>query len=124
MSDTIQIRLKNCAFFGRHGAFESEYQLGQRFYVDIDMDVLPTKALSEDDLESTVDYGAVFSVAQKVVQEERFYLIEALAHRIGTVLCETFTQIRKVGVAVRKPSAPIEGILDYAEVRVECWKDD
>ena len=124
MSETIQIRLKNCAFFGRHGAFESEYQLGQRFYVDIDMEVLPTKALSEDNLGSTVDYGAVFAVAQNVVQEERFYLIEALAHHIGTVLCETFGAIRKVCVVVRKPSAPIAGILDYAEVRVECTQDD
>ncbi len=124
MSDTIEIRLKNCAFFGRHGALESEHQLGQRFYVDIDMEVQPTKALSEDDLESTVDYGAVFEVARSVVQEERFYLIEALAHRIGTVLCETFAPIRKVCVVVRKPSAPIAGILDHAEVRVVCARDD
>jgi dihydroneopterin aldolase len=121
MTETIQIRLKNCAFFGRHGAFESEYELGQRFYVDIEMDVLPTKALTEDDLQSTVDYGAVFSVAEKVVQEERFYLIEALAHRIGRVLCDTFPPIRHVRIVVRKPSAPIAGILDYAEVCVECF---
>jgi len=119
MSGLIQIRLKNCAFFGRHGALESEYELGQRFYVDIDMDVRPTKVLEEDDLESTVDYGAVFSVAQKVVQDERFYLIEALAHRIGTVLCQAFPQIERVRITIRKPSAPIAGILDYAEVCVE-----
>ncbi|MCR9135020.1 MAG: dihydroneopterin aldolase [Alphaproteobacteria bacterium] len=124
MTETIKIKLKNCAFFGRHGALESEFELGQRFYVDIEMEVRPTRALSDDDLESTVDYGAVFSVAEQVVQNERFYLIEALAHRIGTVLCDTFQPIRRVLVVVRKPSAPIAGILDYAEVSVECAAAD
>ena len=119
MSDVIRIKLRNCAFFGRHGVFESEYELGQRFYVDIDMDIRPTKALEEDDLEGTVDYGAVFSAAQQVVQNERFYLIEALAHRIGRVLCDTFPQVERALITVRKPSAPIAGILDYVEVCVE-----
>ncbi len=124
MSEMIRIRLKNCAFFGRHGVLESEAELGQRFFVDIDMQVQPTKALSDDDLASTVDYGAVFGVAQRVVEKERYYLIEALADRIGTTLIAEFPAVRRVEITVRKPSAPIAGILDYAEVSVECMAGD
>ena len=29
-----QIRMMNCAFFARHGVFDQEEFLGQRFYVE------------------------------------------------------------------------------------------
>lgn len=120
MTDTIHIRLRNCSFFGRHGVLESEADLGQRFFVDIDMEVLPTRPLAEDDLASTVDYGAVFELVRRVVETERFALIEALADCIGRSLIADFAPVRRVTVTVRKPSAPIAGILDYAEVSVVC----
>lgn len=124
MTDTISIRLKNCSFFGRHGVLQSEYELGQRFFVDIDMTVRPGRPLSEDDLASTVDYGAVFESARRAVETERFFLIEALADHIGRSLIAEFSAVRSVVVTVRKPSAPIAGILDHAEVSVECVAED
>ena len=39
------IRIKNCAFFARHGVFEAEETLGQRFYVDALLEVYPGNAL-------------------------------------------------------------------------------
>ena len=103
MNTTFRIGLKNCSFFARHGVLEAEQQLGQRFFVDVDMHVCAGKALSHDDLDSTVDYG----------------VIEALAYRIGSGLCETFPQIKRVSVTIRKPGAPVPGVLDHAEVCVE-----
>ena len=120
MTKTFTITLKNCAFFARHGALESEEELGQRFFVDIEMVVAPTRPLDQDDLEGTVDYGVVFSVAEQIVERERFNLIEALADRIGNAVCEQFESVELARITVRKPSVPIAGILDYAEVCVEC----
>ena len=33
------IRMKNCAFFARHGVLDEEEALGQRFYVDANLTV-------------------------------------------------------------------------------------
>ena len=40
------IRMKNCAFFARHGVLDEEEALGQRFYVDAELTVEPGRALS------------------------------------------------------------------------------
>jgi dihydroneopterin aldolase len=50
-----QIRMKNCAFFARHGVFDEEEMLGQRFYVDATLTVDPGGALEADAIEGTVD---------------------------------------------------------------------
>ncbi|RUX35071.1 hypothetical protein EOA33_36345, partial [Mesorhizobium sp. M4A.F.Ca.ET.050.02.1.1] len=38
------IRMKNCAFFARHGVLDEEETLGQRFYVDAALTVEPGRA--------------------------------------------------------------------------------
>ncbi|MCY6380329.1 dihydroneopterin aldolase [Hoeflea prorocentri] len=123
MSETYRIGLKNCVFFARHGVFEAEAQLGQSFHVDIDMDVACGDALQSDNPGDAVDYGAVHTSVQEIVTGERFKLIEALAYKIGQALCMQFPAIRKVMVTIRKPGAPIEGVFDHAEVRVEYVSD-
>ncbi|TIU05488.1 MAG: dihydroneopterin aldolase, partial [Mesorhizobium sp.] len=51
------IRMKNCAFFARHGVLDEEETLGQRFYVDAALSVEPGRALVDDSIEDTVHYG-------------------------------------------------------------------
>jgi 7,8-dihydroneopterin aldolase/epimerase/oxygenase len=113
------ITLKNCAFFAHHGAFQEEAVLGQRFFVDAEIDVPAGRALTDDDLTDTMHYGHAFEVIEQVVTTTRRALIEALAQDVALALCEKFPMIRRVAITVRKPSVPIAGILDYVEVRVE-----
>ena len=114
-----QIRLKNCAFFARHGVHDEEEALGQRFYVDAVLSVDPGRALAEDSIEGTVDYGVAFGVIEKIVTGQRRYLIEALAQEIATVLSARFPQISRARITVRKPNAPVPGVLDYVQVTVD-----
>jgi 7,8-dihydroneopterin aldolase/epimerase/oxygenase len=116
---TYQITLKNCAFFARHGVFEQENALGQRFFVDVVMDVEGGDALVSDNVESTVHYGLAYERVEQVMTGTRRNLIEALAKDVAIALCDWSPLIRRVEVAIRKPSAPIAGILDYVEVRLE-----
>lgn len=112
------IRLHNCAFFARHGSLPEEQVLGQRFFIDAELTLDAPAALENDDVAETVHYGEVFKLIEKIAMGERFNLIEALAHRIGTALMAQFPKICVVEVTVRKPSVPIEGILDGASVTV------
>lgn len=113
------ISMKNCAFFARHGFYDEEVFLGQRFFVDVVMDVETDAPVENDQLEDTVNYGVAFTVVEKIVMGKRRYLIEALAADIANGLCERYHQIKRVEVAVRKPNSPVPGILDHVEVRLE-----
>lgn len=116
---TYTIILKNCAFYARHGVLKEESVLGQRFFIDAELDVPAGAALTDDDLHATIHYGHAFTVIEQVVTQTRRALIEALANDIALALCDKFPLIRRAAITVRKPSVPIPGILDYVEVRVE-----
>jgi 7,8-dihydroneopterin aldolase/epimerase/oxygenase len=114
-----QITLKNCAFFARHGVFEPEAALGQRFFVDVVMDVEAQDALVSDDVATTVHYGLAYEIVERIMTGTRRNLIETLANDVAVGLVSWSPLVRRAEVAIRKPSAPIAGILDYVEVRVE-----
>ena len=116
------IRLKNCAFFARHGVLDEEEALGQRFYVDAVLSVEPGRALVDDAIEETVNYGIAFTVIEKIITGKRRFLIEALAMEVAKALTERFPQIRRAEITVRKPNAPVPGVLDYVEVTV-VWPE-
>lgn len=119
MADSYTITLKNCGFFARHGVHDQEEFLGQRFFIDAELKVRFSNALQEDVLDGTVDYGQVFTAIEEIVTGQRRYLIEALALDIAKTLCDRFAPVMAARITVRKPSAPITGMLDYVEVTVE-----
>jgi dihydroneopterin aldolase len=112
------IRLKNCAFFARHGVRDEEEVLGQRFYVDADLQVAPVEPLDSDSMAATVDYGTAFQAIEEIITGKRRFLIEALALEVGKALCERFPQIVRAEITIRKPNAPVPGVLDHVEVTV------
>jgi dihydroneopterin aldolase len=61
----------------------------------------------------------VYDIVSDLVTGSRRNLIEALAADIAKALCAWSPLIRRAEITVRKPSVPIAGILDYAEVRVQ-----
>ena len=81
--------------------------------------VIAGKALESDSIEDTVNYGIAFTVIEEIVVGKRRYLIEALALDIAKGLCERFHQITRAKITVRKPSAPVPGVLDFVQVSVE-----
>ncbi len=112
------IRMKNCAFFARHGVLDEEETLGQRFYVDAAPTVDPGSALEEDSIEATVDYGVAFELIEKIITGARRFLIESLALEVAKALTVRFPQITRAEITVRKPNAPVRGVLDHVEVTI------
>ena len=114
-----KILLKNMSFYGYHGVLEEEKRLGQRFYVDVTLFLNLQKAGASDDLQDTVNYARVYALTEEIVTGKKFYLLEAVAKTICTRIQEQFPEVKGVRVAVRKPSVPIAGVLDYTEVTLE-----
>ena len=59
---------------------------------------------------------------EKIVTGHRRFLIEALALEVAKALAARFPQIRKAEITVRKPNAPVPGVLDHVEVNV-VWPE-
>jgi dihydroneopterin aldolase len=112
------IRLCNMQFYGRHGVNPEEQALGQRFEVDVDLRVDTRPAALHDDLRLTINYAQVYKVVKQIVEEERFALIETLAETIALHIGRQFAP-ESVRVCVRKPHAPMKGVLDYVAVDIE-----
>ncbi|MGM0472053.1 MAG: dihydroneopterin aldolase [Bacillota bacterium] len=113
------IRLKGLKFYGYHGVLAEEKELGQRFIVDLALQTDLKPAGVSDDLTESINYAEVYEVTKQVVEGESYDLIEAVAESIAAKLLSEFTRIKQVQVQVKKPAAPVAGILDWAEVEIE-----
>ena len=115
--DTIHLR--NMQFFAYHGVNPEEKALGQRFEVDVALRMDTRPAGLSDDLQQTINYAQVYKVVKRIVEEERFDLIEALAETLAMQIGKQFAP-GGVRVCVRKPHAALKGsVLDYVAVDIE-----
>jgi 7,8-dihydroneopterin aldolase/epimerase/oxygenase len=105
MSDVISI--KGIHGFGYHGVFEHEAKNGQDFFVDLELHLDLSKASITDDLNDTIDYGALSELVVEEITGARVQLIEKLAGRIADRVKATHPRIQRVTVTVHKPKAPV-----------------
>lgn len=111
------ILLEQMVFFGHHGAYPAEQELGQRFIVDLALGLDLQPAGRSDRLEDTVNYAHVFEVVRAVVEGPPCRLLEAVAQRIAdAVLAEE--RIRWCRVRLAKPGVAIRGALAGAAVQI------
>jgi dihydroneopterin aldolase len=109
------ISLRGISGHGHHGVFDFEREQGQRFVVDVTCWLDLSTAAASDDLNDTLDYGALSKAVLADIEGEPLHLIEALAGRVADT-CLSAAQVDTVQVTVHKPEAPIEA--DVADVAV------
>ncbi len=112
--------LHRMEYYGYHGVFEEERKLGQRFYVDLELELDLQEAGTRDDLTLTVNYAEVHFLVKKIVETKSFKLIEALAEHIATSVLDTYTVINAVTVKVTKPHPPFD--IHFQGVTVELHR--
>ncbi|MCA0155849.1 dihydroneopterin aldolase [Tsukamurella sp. M9C] len=113
MADRIE--LTGLRVRGNHGVFEHERRDGQEFVIDLVLWVDSRPAAASDDLNDTVDYGALAQRAHDIVAGEPRNLIETVAAEIADDIAAD-EKVYAVEVTVHKPSAPIP--LSFADVAV------
>jgi len=112
------IRLHNAVFYAYHGVLSDEQNLGGKFEVDVDLHCDLSRGAKTDSLRQTVDYERVYDCIKKLVLGKKYFLLESLASTIASGILKEFTKIQKVVVRVRKPSAPVKGVIDYVEIEL------
>ena len=113
-----QIRLTGIRATGKHGVLDFEHERAQTFVVDATLFLDLAAAGRSDDLNDTVDYGAIAKGIVAIIEGEHVDLIEKLANRIvGMIL--GFPAVCRTQVTVHKPNAPITVPFDDVSVTVE-----
>jgi dihydroneopterin aldolase len=110
-----RILMQGMAFFGRHGVFPAERELGARFSVDVVLEGDLRAAGRSDRLEDTIDYAKAYDAVREVVEGEPCHLLEAVAGRIADRLL-LLPKVERATVRIHK-KPPLPG--EFRSVAVE-----
>ncbi len=108
--------MEGMVFFGRHGVFPAERQVGTHITVDVELEADLARAGRSDRLEDTVNYARAYEAVREVVEQDSCHLLEAVAQRIADRLLE-FPRVEGVRVRVRK-RPPLPGSFQAFGVEV------
>ena len=114
----MTIELLGLVVFGQHGYLEEERRLGQRFLVDLWVD-LDEQATESDRIEETVDYRRLAALVRDVFSGPSRLLLEGLAGAVADGVIDRFAPVGRVRVRVRKPDVVLEPPVEHAAVIVE-----
>jgi len=116
------IRISNMRFWGKHGANIGERNWAQPIDVDVEILIDLAPAALSDELSDTIDYSEVYTACSQIVTQQSYTLLEAIADRIATALCQE-PKVIEVIVRVRKPRL-LEGATPEVELRRINQKDE
>ena len=114
----MTIELAGIELCGHHGVLETERRDGQRFLVDLELDLADERAAAGDRIEDAVDYREVVARVREVSDARAFHLLESLAAALADALLVGFP-ITAVRVRVRKPDVVLDPPVEHAAVVVE-----
>jgi len=116
MSDVIELRaLRVMAIVG---VLAEEREREQPLVIDLDLERPFREAAVSDDVMATTNYADVLALAEGVVVEGHFLLLETLAHRVAQAVLSFDVSIESVHVRVRKVHPPVPQ--DVGSVGVSC----
>ncbi|KIY22932.1 MULTISPECIES: dihydroneopterin aldolase [Mesobacillus] len=115
-----KIHVNQMEFYGYHGVFPEETTLGQRFAVDLTVELDLLKAGKSDQLQDSINYADLYQVCKNILEGKPYKLVEAIAEQIASVILEKFLLVDTVHVKVIKPDPPIPG--HYKSVAVEITR--
>ena len=114
-----RITIDGLDVFANHGVYPEENSLGQKFVVSLTLYADLSKAGANDDLDSSVDYGAVCHDVDAYLRGRTFKLIEAAAEGVASMLLARYALLLGVRVKIEKPWAPVGLPLRSCGVEIE-----
>lgn len=107
------IVIQGIEVFAHHGVREEEQARGQRFVVDVALDLDLRPAAASDDLAHTVDYSELTRRVAETVRGGPWHLLESVADRVARTCLES-DRVVVVEVTVHKPevslAVPVEDV--------------
>lgn len=105
--------------FANHGVYEEENKLGQKFVVSATLYCDTRRAGRTDDLDASIDYGAVCHDIDGFLRDHTFKLVERMAESLAEHLLDGYAQLLGVRLRIEKPWAPVGLPLRSVGVEIE-----
>lgn len=121
MSKSV-ISLNNMEFHAFHGCYQLEKIVGNRFNINLEMEVDVADAAENDDISQTVNYLNVYDVVcyQMNIPSD---IIENVAWRISKALLDQFDQIISVKITIAKLAPPLGGKVESVSSTISLSRD-
>jgi dihydroneopterin aldolase len=116
----VSIDITGLSVYTHHGVTAAEQEVGQRLLIDVGFELDVCDATVTDDIQDTVDYGAVCEQVWLAAQNRSYKTLERLCAAICDQLMDHFG-VDSVMVRATKPEPPIP--LPVGDVAVEVWKE-
>jgi 7,8-dihydroneopterin aldolase/epimerase/oxygenase len=110
----LTVSLQNLRFYAHHGIFEEEKIAGTWFRINVKVQCEINQNIIS--LNQTVDYGAIFKIVQKAMQQPQD-LLESLAQTMAGTIFATYPIVQSVSIQIIKEQAPIANL--NGEVSIE-----
>ncbi len=113
------IKIENLEIFGKHGVFEEENKLGQKFLVSAELYLSTRTAGCDDILTESLHYGEVCHFINDFMKGRCYKLIETVAEQLARELLLKYKKLERIVLEVKKPWAPIGLPLEAVSVKIE-----
>ncbi|PLX01167.1 MAG: dihydroneopterin aldolase [Marinilabiliales bacterium] len=102
------LQIEEMEFHAFHGIYEEEQLSGNKFLVDLTIELDIEKAAKSDQLEDALDYSKAYEIIKREMQI-RAQLLEHLARRIINRLSVEFENMQMIEIKISKCAPPIGG---------------
>ena len=109
------IEIEGMEFYAFHGHFDVEKVAGNRFLVDLKIEVDCSKAGQTDDLKDTLDYQKAYT-AVKEEMAKPCNLLEHVGQRIVIRIKTEFPEVKNIAVKISKMTPPMGGQIEKVSV--------
>lgn len=114
-----KIEIQGLEVYANHGVYAEENKLGQKFVVSATLYCDTRRAGQSDDLEASIDYGAVCHDIDAFLREHTFKLVERMAETLAAYLIDRYPLLLGVRLRIEKPWAPVGLPLRSVGVEIE-----
>jgi 7,8-dihydroneopterin aldolase/epimerase/oxygenase len=114
----MKVSLYEAEFFARHGYYAEEQVLGNYFLVNIDAAFNPQNPHLNDDLNNTLNYEHLYTIAARQMKQTK-QLLESVAQGIADEVMKQFPYLSQLTVEVKKRNPPLKGQVAASGVTVQ-----
>lgn len=101
------ISIKSLELYGYHGTFEQEKILGQKYLLDLDIEIGDSFFSINDDLSKTVDYSELIKFIREYFENNKRDLLETISNEIVFEIFNKFSNVIQVNLELLKPACHV-----------------
>lgn len=122
-ADLYSVFLQGLEVFAHHGVTEAERRVGQRYRIDIDMEVRGTATVT-DNVTNTVDYTEVATLIQSRMTAISCSTVERLASLVAEEILADYPGVQEIRLRIAKKLPPMPGIVEAAGVELRLRRPE